>query len=336
MPKENLLLSETKTDSNINVLSLIDKKTIEDIPLPICYFAPDGQVLISNDVCKKYFEVTAAKSGRSNIDNYLDKKNLETLKSGTDSITPQNPVTYNSPDLLSFHDGDWCQWVLKGFFDDKGNPLAYGAFGFDVSARKLQLEHLNQKLDAVSKVAYHDKLTRVYNRTYFDEELNRLNKCKANQFKQVSATDRRSKITETIFVVDVDNLKITNDTLGHPAGDHLIKSVARILSASLRPGDIVARVGGDEFAFLVYNGNSQTLSGIKERIETNRIKRNELNSKACTRFGLSPIPVEFSIGYATYNRELDSNLFETYRRADAAMYVEKKQRHNRRTDLSQL
>ena len=82
----------------------------------------------------------------------------------------------------------------------------------------------------------HDVLTRLFNRFYFEEEMNRLE------------NSRISPIS--IIVIDVDDLKSINDSQGHLTGDELLRSVARILKQSFRAEDMVARIGGDEFAVL--------------------------------------------------------------------------------------
>ncbi len=83
----------------------------------------------------------------------------------------------------------------------------------------------------------HDILTGLYNRAFFDEELKRL------------AHGRMFPIS--VVMADVNGLKTVNDTLGHEAGDHLIRLAARILLGAFRAEDIVARIGGDEFAVLL-------------------------------------------------------------------------------------
>ena len=90
-------------------------------------------------------------------------------------------------------------------------------------------------------IAYHDSLTDLANRSCFAE---RLNSAVAR-----SRSDRRSGFA--VMVLDLDRFKIVNDSLGHGAGDELLKEVARRLSACVRPRDVVARLGGDEFAVLL-------------------------------------------------------------------------------------
>ena len=86
-------------------------------------------------------------------------------------------------------------------------------------------------------ISYHDQLTGVYNRRYFEEEMARLN--------------RDGTVPVTVILSDVNGLKLINDSFGHTKGDRLLKQAAQIISHELRPGDILARIGGDEFAAIL-------------------------------------------------------------------------------------
>lgn len=98
----------------------------------------------------------------------------------------------------------------------------------------------------------HDSLTGLYNRAFFDGELERL------------AYGRMFPIS--IVMADVNGLKEVNDTLGHAAGDHLIMLAAKIIQRAFRTEDIVARIGGDEFAVLLPDTEATTAEKIVERI----------------------------------------------------------------------
>jgi len=102
----------------------------------------------------------------------------------------------------------------------------------DITDRKQMEEWLRY-------LSMHDTPTGLYNRAYFEEELNRM---QSGRFDPVG-----------IVVCDVDGLKLVNDNLGHATGDALLATVAKILLQCFRESDVVARIGGDEFAALLPN-----------------------------------------------------------------------------------
>ena len=91
--------------------------------------------------------------------------------------------------------------------------------------------------------AEHDSLTGLFNRNYFQQELERT----------VARVARNGIRTCALFYFDLDQFKYINDTLGHAAGDRLLVDVAALLSSHVRDGDLLARFGGDEFTLLLYN-----------------------------------------------------------------------------------
>ncbi len=94
----------------------------------------------------------------------------------------------------------------------------------------------------------------MYNRAYFEEELRRLN-------------DGRY-LPLAIIVCDVDGLKLYNDSFGHQMGDRLITAAADVLQQTFRAGDVVARIGGDEFAILLPRVSRETVENIMVRLMT--------------------------------------------------------------------
>ena len=121
----------------------------------------------------------------------------------------------------------------------------------DVSKRKSSEEKLLRD-------ALHDKLTGLPNRALFMERLGR----------SMARLRRMPEYQFAVLFVDLDRFKIVNDSLGHQAGDQLLQMTSRKLEACLRPGDTVARMGGDEFAILLDDTESLTASTqVAERIQ---------------------------------------------------------------------
>ena len=124
-------------------------------------------------------------------------------------------------------------------------------------------------MNAINKMAVYDFLTGVYNRNFFEKELLRLKKDSVDTF---------------YFIADLNNLKETNDVLGHSAGDELLQSVAKLLADTTGKMGKVFRQGGDEFAVL-WKGDDANI--FLEELEKNRLLLNEGRV----------IPVSFAIGY---------------------------------------
>jgi diguanylate cyclase (GGDEF)-like protein len=112
--------------------------------------------------------------------------------------------------------------------------------GYTTLAHHLQLRRRAE--ERLQHQAFHDSLTDLPNRTLFLHCLKHAMQRRAGQVGQVA-----------LFFIDLDRFKFINDSLGHAAGDELLKAVARRLCGTVRPGDTVARLGGDEFAILLEN-----------------------------------------------------------------------------------
>ncbi|NCC76457.1 MAG: diguanylate cyclase, partial [Clostridia bacterium] len=128
--------------------------------------------------------------------------------------------------------------------------------------------------DAIRYISYHDRLTGLYNRAFFEEEMLRLN------------TMRQYPIT--IILGDCNGLKISNDIFGHLEGDRLLKAIASIIRQSIRHEDIAARWGGDEFAVILPQTDEPGAKVICDRILS-----------LCALSEHKPIPPSLSLGCAT-------------------------------------
>jgi len=150
-------------------------------------------------------------------------------------------------------------------------------------------------------LSYHDILTGIYNRTYLDFELKRL--------------DTKRQLPFAIIMGDVNGLKITNDVFGHEAGDLLLKKVAEVLKQSCRQEDIIGRWGGDEFIVLLPNTSDEEAHALLRRIvrDFENLNQNE------TINGLLP---NMSLGYGVKVSE-DEDIYDTLKIAESNMYKRK-------------
>lgn len=151
-------------------------------------------------------------------------------------------------------DGNY-RWVLSrglAVRDDDGNVNRMAGSQTDITQRKLAEEQLLHD-------AFHDALTGLPNRFLF---LDRVGLC-------FDRAKRRSNYLFVVMLLDFDNFKFINDSLGHFAGDRLLTDIARKLEAILRPGDTIARFGGDEFAVLLDDISSvRAAEKVIERIQS--------------------------------------------------------------------
>lgn len=168
----------------------------------------------------------------------------------------------------------------------------------DISARKKAEEYLTY-------LGTHDVLTGAYNRAYFEEELARLGR------------SRRFPIS--LVLADLNGLKQANDRHGHAEGDKLIRRAVEVLQASVRGDDVVARIGGDEFALILPATDAAAAEQALQRIRSLA----ELNNKY-----YGPTVLSLALGAST--GEAGSVLTEVLREADDRMYVEKRLFYSRR------
>jgi diguanylate cyclase (GGDEF)-like protein/PAS domain S-box-containing protein len=199
-------------------------------------------------------------------------------------------------------DGKWC------------NLEAMGALMITPDGARcvLNARDVTDRLEAqalISFMAYHDSLTGLPNRAYF------------RQRKDAAIAEaRRHDKNLWVLSIDLDNFKIVNDTLGHSAGDGLLRAAAERLSKLVRQEDTLARVGGDEFELLLTTCDSdETASRVAERIIKTFTQPFEIQGQACrttASIGISRFP-EHGIDAET-----------VLRHADIAMYAAKEAGRN--------
>lgn len=153
--------------------------------------------------------------------------------------------------------------------------------------------------DQLRHLSLHDVLTGLYNRAYFEEEMRRL---ESGRYNPVG-----------IILCDVDGLKMVNDTLGHESGDCLLIETANVIKKAMRQGDMVARIGGDEFAILLPHSDATDVENICDRIRESIEKFNMKNA------GLT---ISLSMGYSVAHTA-PNDMGSLFKEADDNMYREK-------------
>ncbi len=160
----------------------------------------------------------------------------------------------------------------------------------DITARKRVERKIKHK-------SYHDQLTGVCNRAYYEKMLYDL--------------DREENLPISIIICDNNGLKLINDIFGHDKGDELIKKAADVLQHSVREDDIVARWGGDEFGIILSNTPYKGAERVIRRI-----------NEKCKEFSFNPISLSIALGAAT-KTTVDQSRDNVVARAESRMYDNK-------------
>ena len=175
-----------------------------------------------------------------------------------------------------------------------GEPAILEGILLDITGRKLADQEIEHR-------ALHDALTQLPNRTLLNDRI-----------EVALAAARRTGVTPAVMFVDLDDLKIVNDTVGHATGDQLLRMVAERLTGSVRKEDTVARVGGDEFTVLLPQVASDEAAADLARKILERLSEPYI-------VGGDELRVTASIGIAVFPKHGDSpdSLLKS---ADGAMY----------------
>lgn len=155
-------------------------------------------------------------------------------------------------DMFWRRDGTSLEVEYRSYPQYKEGEIVGAVITFmDNTERKRHQEHIQY-------LSYHDSLTGLYNRMFFEQQQKRM--------------DLKKNLPISIIFGDVNGLKLSNDVFGHLAGDKLLIKSAEILKRSCREGDILARVGGDEFAILLPNTGANDADKIIQRIKVELAK----------------------------------------------------------------
>jgi len=184
----------------------------------------------------------------------------------------------------------WTEQNIVPVYEQKNMITLIDCIVQDITERK-------EAEDKIRYLSFHDCLTDLYNRAYFEEELKRL--------------DTRRQLPLSFIMGDVNSLKLVNDTFGHQEGDNLLKKVAELMKSFCRREDIIARWGGDEFAVLL----PQTQRGYAEEIIA-RIK------EACRKTSRYKIPISISLGVAS-KEKVSQTIESVISEAEDNMYKSK-------------
>ncbi len=268
----------------------------------IVYFDADGRIIDGNDTFLAMIGSNREdlEAGRVRRWGRLVPPEWETrMKEASEEFRATGRITPYETEYLR-RDGS-RRWGLFGAAKLDGQPSEI-AFIVDITARK-KLE------EEITHMAHHDVLTGLPNRRLFMELM---------RFEIAEAHRNRTK-TGLMFL-DLDRFKVVNDTLGHEAGDQLLKTVAERLRATIRDSDAVARIGGDEFSIL--------LAGITRPEDITEIAQKILDAfrEKCI-IANHEFTITTSMGISVYPDDSDT-IESLFRYSDIALYHAKNRGRN--------
>lgn len=173
---------------------------------------------------------------------------------------------------------------------NEGSPVEIQVIAQDVTRKKAMDER-------VRYLSYHDKLTGLYNRAWFDE--------------QIKILEAEEKYPFTVIIGDMNGLKVANDLFGHKTGDTLLAVTAEILRRCCRDSDVISRLGGDEFAILLPGAGEEVAREVCQRIRSH-----------CAATRMKPLNPSIALGHATKYNSTEP-LEELMKEADDRMYRNK-------------
>ncbi len=229
--------------------------------------------------------------------NIRDITAEESLPSALQHFGNMKITGHMSAELKFVHqDGSIRWWTVDAVRLSEDRYLGFSA---DITEKK------NAEADLLH-ISIHDYLTGLYNRRYFESEMER--------------ADTESQLPLSVMIGDINGVKLVNDAFGHSEGDRLIAQSAKIIAGCSRPGDTVARIGGDEFAILMPKTDNVTALGVLTDIKAALAALNANGPEEKFEYSVS-------LGFAT-KRKADEDIQSILRIAEEYMYQRKLLEHN--------
>lgn len=264
---------------------------LDNIDVHIWYLTDPKTYAIVNEVHAKFFNKRKCELERASMYSSWSKEEADMCIAGTEEVFEKRVQVKKEEWLTNYEGEKRLMLVTKTPKLGEGGEVKY------VVCTAQDITERNQAEESIKKLAYKDSLTGLYNRTYFDEQMVMIEE-NIIEYAPVS-----------IISIDLDGLKIVNDTFGHKSGDDFLKTAANIIAKAFRKTDVIARVGGDEVCIILPKSDSKV--ALKKRSDILELIENHNKENPSTL-------ISMSIGTAT-TRSLES-IYDVYKRSDDNMY----------------
>ncbi|WP_186429111.1 diguanylate cyclase [Clostridium sp. BSD9I1] len=264
---------------------------LDNIDIHIWYLTDPKTYAIVNEAHAKFFNKRKCELERASIYSSWSKEEADMCIAGTEEVFEKRVQVKKEEWLTNYEGEKRLMLVTKTPKLGEGGEVKY------VVCTAQDITERNQAEESIKKLAYKDSLTGLYNRTYFDEQMIMIEE-NITEYAPVS-----------IISVDLDGLKIVNDTFGHKSGDDFLKAAANIIAKAFRKTDVIARVGGDEVCIILPKSDNKV--ALKKRSDILELIENHNKENPSTL-------ISMSIGTAT-TRSLES-IYDVYKRSDDNMY----------------
>lgn len=290
MRSDHLLGSGIFADKKINENEAKYQLVFKHAPIGLMYFDQHGVITSCNDAFAEMMGSSNDAIHGLDIVGLPDKRIVGLVNNVLKGELSTTEVSYTS---VTGKKSIYAKINLQPIIDNDGQVIGGVGIIEDITQRseyERRLQYLSQR----------DPVTELFNRAYFEQQLELINN---SLFKEQIA----------VIICDIDNLKLINDTMGHLAGDRLLKAAAGIIQKSSARDSIAARIGGDEFAVLVPTASTEYIEMFKKELQENITLHNLANPD---------IPVSISSGCAI-SQQNQTDLKVLMREADLCMYRQK-------------
>ncbi|MFO7969990.1 MAG: diguanylate cyclase [Candidatus Izemoplasmatales bacterium] len=290
-----LILHSQKKSANLSNVIEEQKKLLQasiDSPkvMEIFVLDKDFKYLVFNSYhkyCMKLFYGVEIEVGDSFLEHIKNTKMYSRFRSQI--YRALQGLEYTSVDEVETTKGKFYESMFTPIKNDNQDVIGVGIFSYDVTKKK-------QYEKNIIYLNYHDSLTGVYNRRYYNEE--------------IIKHDTIENYPITILLADINSLKTVNDAFGHEKGDEMLKKSATILESVLSKHGFVSRIGGDEFVAVLKNTSKAMTANLINSLE-----------KKISETRVAGVKLSLSIGYETIHENLSFE--KAFKRAEDTMYRNK-------------